>query len=352
MVADSPCRRRGVVPPYLLDRLARDAPEPVRSCARLTQDATERLRAQRIQGMAAGLRRAGVAAASTAVQRHIYDAKNGTRLPGTLVRSEGDPAGNDVAVNEAYEHLGTTHAFFLEVYGRNSIDGQGLPLVGSVHYEREYDNAFWNGEQMVFGDGDGQVFNRFTIALDVVGHELTHGVTEHSANLEYQDQSGALNESISDVFGSLIKQYANGQSADQADWIIGAGLLAEGIDGAGLRSMKAPGTAYDDPLLGKDPQPATMDGYVQTQDDNGGVHYNSGIPNHAFYLAAVAIGGRAWERAGRIWYRALTGGQLAADADFAAFAALTGQIAAADYGADSAEARAVQQAWRAVGVTT
>ncbi|MFT4248760.1 MAG: M4 family metallopeptidase [Pseudomonas sp.] len=350
MAVDVPCRRRGVVPPYLLERLAHEAPEPLRYHAQLTRDTTERLRAQRNQGIAAGLRRSAAAAVSSAVQRHIHDARNGSALPGTLVRGEGDPAGGDVAVNEAYDYLGATHAFYLEVYGRNSIDDRGLPLVGSVHYEHDYDNAFWNGEQMVFGDGDGKVFNRFTIALDVVGHELTHGVTEHSANLAYQDQAGALNESVSDVFGALIKQHANGQSADQADWIIGEGLLASGINGVGLRSMKAPGTAYDDPLLGKDPQPATMDGYVRTQDDNGGVHYNSGIPNHAFYLAAVAIGGAAWDKAGRIWYRALTGGQLAAEADFAAFAALTAQVAAADYGAGSAEARAVQQAWRDVGV--
>ena len=352
MAADVICRRRGVVPYYLLEQLARFAPEPVRKRVQLTREVTERLRAERLRGVAAGLRHAVVEATSTAVQRHIYDAANGSALPGTEVRGEGRPAVDDVAVNEAYDYLGDTHAFYLKVYGRNSIDDNGLPLVGSVHYEREYDNAFWNGEQMVFGDGDGQVFNRFTIAVDVVGHELTHGVTEHSANLQYQDQAGALNESVSDVFGSLIKQYTAGQTADQADWIIGAGLLAKGINGVGLRSMKAPGTAYDDPVLGKDPQPATMAGYVQTDDDNGGVHYNSGIPNHAFYLAAVAIGGPAWEKAGRIWYRTLTGGQLAANADFAAFAALTGKIAEADYGADSAEARAVQQAWHDVGVTT
>lgn len=353
MVTQYSSRRRGVIPPYLLERLASGASESVRDRARRTQQATERLRAQGVQGVAAQLRlRAAASATSTVVQRHIYDAQQGSSLPGTLVRDEGDPAGDDVAVNEAYDYLGVTHDFFLTIYARNSIDDQGLPLIATVHYERDYANAFWNGEQMVFGDGDGEVFNRFTISLDVIGHELTHGVTETSANLEYQDQSGALNESVSDVFGVLIKQYANDQTAEQADWIVGAGLFVEGINGVGLRSLKAPGTAYDDPALGKDPQPATMAGYVATDDDNGGVHINSGIPNHAFYLAATAIGGAAWEKAGRIWYRALTGGQLAANADFAAFAALTGQIAEADYGADSVEANAVRQAWRDVGVVT
>ncbi|CAM5676724.1 hypothetical protein SFUMM280S_07534 [Streptomyces fumanus] len=156
---------------------------------------------------------------------------------------------------------------------------------------------------MVFGDGDGEIFLDFTIPVDVIGHELVHGVTQYTANLTYFGQPGALNESVSDVFGSLIKQYTLGQSADQADWLIGAGLLAPRVTGVALRSLKAPGTAYDDDVLGKDPQPATMDDYVRTGRDNGGVHINSGIPNHAFYLAATALGGNAWERAGQIWYR-------------------------------------------------
>jgi Zn-dependent metalloprotease len=176
---------------------------------------------------------------------------------------------------------------------------------------------------MVFGDGDGTVFNRFTIAVDVIGHELTHGVTQFTAGLDYQGQSGALNESVSDVFGSLVKQRSLGQSAGQADWLIGAGLFTPEVHGVALRSMKAPGTAYDDPQLGKDPQPATMSGYVETSDDNGGVHTNSGIPNHAFYLAATAIGGNAWEGAGQVWDDVLTGGSLPHDVDFATFAEAT-----------------------------
>ncbi|WP_017163989.1 M4 family metallopeptidase [Xanthomonas phaseoli] len=347
-------RRAGILPPYLLEHVAQAAPAHARQCALMSRHITAQLRQQRALGL---LARTDALAADAkaqqtaqAVQRRIYDAEQGTALPGTLVRDEGAPATQDVAVTEAYDYLGATHDFFQTVYGRNSIDAAGMPLIGTVHYERGYDNAFWNGEQMVFGDGDGEVFNRFTIALDVVGHELTHGVTERTANLIYQGQPGALNESISDVFGVLIKQYTLRQSADQADWIIGAGLLMPGIQGVGLRSMQAPGSAYDDPALGKDPQPATMAGYVDTQEDDGGVHYNSGIPNHAFYRAAVAIGGAAWEKTGRIWYRALTGGEPAAGADFATFADLTASVASAAYGADSREAVAVRQAWRDVGV--
>ncbi|MCC4634426.1 M4 family metallopeptidase [Xanthomonas dyei] len=345
-------RRAGILPPYLLDHMAQAAPEHARHCAQLSRQITAHLRQQRARGPLARAQAlaADAAPAMQAVRRRIYDAQQGTALPGILVRDEGAAATDDVAVTEAYDSLGATHEFFQTVYGRNSIDGAGMPLIGSVHYERNYDNAFWDGEQMVFGDGDGEVFNRFTIAIDVVGHELAHGVTERTANLIYQGQSGALNESVSDVFGVLIKQYTLHQTASEADWIIGAGLLMPGINGVGLRSMRAPGSAYDDPALGKDPQPATMADYVNTQEDDGGVHYNSGIPNHAFYRAAVAIGGAAWETTGRIWYRTVTGGELAATADFATFAARTVTVASTDYGADSAETRAVQQAWRDVGV--
>ena len=158
-------------------------------------------------------------------QRLIYSAKNSETLPGTLVRSEGQGATKDVAVNEAYDGLGATYDMFWSAFDRNSIDDEGLPLEATVHYGRQYDNAFWNGERMVFGDGDGELFNRFTISLDVIGHELTHGVTEDEAKLTYLYQPGALNESISDVFGSLVKQYKLKQTAAKADWLIGEGLV-------------------------------------------------------------------------------------------------------------------------------
>ena len=167
--------------------------------------------------------------------------------------------------------------FYQQTYGRNSIDDQGLKLDATVHFGKDYDNAFWNSVQMVFGDGNGKIFNRFTIyALDVIGHELTHGVTEVEAQLQYFNQSGALNESASDVFGSMIKQFVLKQTADQADWLIGAGLLAAGVHGVALRSHERPGSAFDDPILGKDPQPKDMANYVNTFEDNGGVHINSG----------------------------------------------------------------------------
>ncbi len=203
---------------------------------------------------------------------------------------------------------------------------------------------------MVFGDGDGDLFNRFTISVDVIGHELTHGVTQHEASLAYIYQSGALNESVSDVFGSLVKQFQLKQTADQADWLIGQGLFTAKVHGVALRSMKAPGTAYDDPTLGKDPQPQDMQHYVFTTQDNGGVHINSGIPNHAFYLVATKIGGYAWEKAGRIWYETLRDPKLRPSSSFRSFALLTITNADRLYGHTSSERQAVIEAWKEVGV--
>jgi len=283
-------------------------------------------------------------------QRTVYNANQTENLPGQLTRSEGAPASGDAAVDEAYDGLGATFDFYWDVLDRNSIDDEGRPLDATVHYGEQYDNAFWNGEQMVFGDGDGDLFNRFTIALDVIGHELTHGVTEDEAKLTYLYQPGALNESVSDVFGSLIKQYRNKQSASEADWLIGQGLFTSKVQGTALRSMKAPGTAYDDPVLGKDPQPAHMDDFVRTNSDNGGVHVNSGIPNHAFYLAATNLGGNAWDKAGHIWYETLRDPRLRPSTGFTGFARLTRLVAARLYGVNSEEQNIIKDSWHQVGI--
>ncbi|HET6822867.1 MAG TPA: M4 family metallopeptidase, partial [Anaerolineales bacterium] len=272
-----------------------------------------------------------------------------------VVRKEGDAPSPDVAVNEAFDGSGVTYDLFNDIYGRNSIDGSGMRLDSTVHYRRSYDNAFWDGEQMVYGDGDEdlpedeRLFNRFTIAIDIIGHELTHGVTQFEAKLQYFQQPGALNESMSDVFGSLVKQYQLQQLASEADWIIGGGLLTENVNGVGIRSMKEPGTAYDDPVLGKDPQPGHMRDYVTTISDNGGVHINSGIPNRAFYITAVELGGFAWERAGQIWYVTLKD-KLTATSRFQDCASQTYQVAGQLFGAGSVEQQAVRKGWAEVGL--
>ncbi|WP_209561134.1 M4 family metallopeptidase [Frigoribacterium sp. PvP032] len=341
---------RFIVPPYLLAHLAAaDTDRFVRAPEAARQGLLQIDEVRAARSEAPPVRR-GAVARGPEVERTISDAQGTEHLPGVLVRGEGEPAGDDVAVTEAYDALGATHALFLEAYGRSSIDGAGLPLDATVHYGQDYDNAFWNGERMVFGDGDGEVFRRFTASVSVIGHELAHGVTQYTANLEYQGQSGALNESVSDVFGALVEQHLFDQTAEQATWLIGEGLFTEAVEGRALRSMSAPGTAYDDDVLGKDPQPAHMDDYVETTDDNGGVHLNSGIPNRAFFLVADALGGRAWERAGQVWYDTLVGGLVSTTASFAEFAAATVSAAAARYGEDSEEARATTAGWQGVGV--
>jgi Zn-dependent metalloprotease len=333
-------RRCQIVPPFLLDRVASSYHDDTAgSASRRTLEIDARLRAQRAASPARP-------AATTGPAFSIHTAANGSDLPGELVRSPGDPASGDQAVDEAYTGVEATLALYSEVFGRSSYDGHGAPVVATVHFERDYDNAFWDGQQLVFGDGDGTVFERFTKPVDVVGHELTHAVTQFTANLTYEGQAGALNESVSDVFGSCVKQRLADESAAEADWLIGEGIFTPAVRGRALRSMKEPGTAYDDPALGKDPQVATMDDYVDTTDDNGGVHTNSGIPNRAFYLAATGMGGKSWEGAGRIWYAALTSG-LVADTDFAGFAAAT--VAAARTVSADAE-QVVAKAWRDVGV--
>ncbi|MBC2962515.1 M4 family metallopeptidase [Nocardioides deserti] len=273
----------------------------------------------------------------------VHDARGGTDLPGTPRRAAGDPPTGDLAVDEASEGTAAALALFEEAYGRASYDGRGAPVSVTVHYGRGYANAFWDGTQLVFGDGDGRVFERFTKPVDVLGHELAHAVVEHTAGLVYEGQSGALNESVADAFAACLKQRLLGQTAAEGDWLVGAGLFRPGVAARGLRDMAAPGTAYDDPALGRDPQPAHLDAYVETTDDHGGVHVNSGIPNRAFHLAALAVGGTSEAGAGRIWYDALTGGDVGPRSDFASFAAAT--VLAAGPHAD-----AVRDAWQEVGV--
>ena len=335
-----------IVPPHILREIAQRGEAEQRAWALQTLSITEQMRGQR---QAIGPIAFALTVPAGQKRRTIYTAKNKSTLPGQLVRGEGDRPTGDPAEDEAYEGLGATYDLYQEVYGRNSIDDRGMRLDGTCHYKKNYDNAFWNGQQMVFGDGDGQIFLRFTRSVDVIGHELTHGVTQLTAGLVYQDQPGALNESMSDVFGSLVKQRTLTQEAKNADWLIGAGLLAPTVNGQALRSMKAPGTAYDDRLLGKDPQPAHMKNYVDTEDDNGGVHINSGIPNHAFYVTSIEIGGYAWEKAGKIWYIALSK-RLNESSDFQNAADTTFQVAGEQYGNGSTEQQAVRKGWAEVGI--
>ncbi len=341
---DNRCPICCIVPPHILQNVAVNGESHQRSWAFQTLNLSAQQRGRRhVVGNIFFAPSAGEK------RRTIYDAKTTENLPGTLVRGEGDPPSNDPAVNEAYDAAGATYDLFHEIFDRKSIDDKGLRLDSTVHYGIEYNNAFWNGDQMVYGDGDGELFQRFTKSVDVIAHELTHGITQYEASLQYSGESGALNESFSDVFGSLVKQRVKNHTAQEADWIIGEGLLAPTVKGIGIRSLKAPGTAYDDKLLGQDPQPGHVKDKYTGTDDNGGVHINSGIPNQAFYLAAVEIGGYAWEKAGKIWYIALRD-RLRATDDFQRAAQVTMQVAGELYGIASPEQKAIENAWQKVGV--
>lgn len=296
------------------------------------------------------LQSAAAAAVPSKPDRIIYSGQKKAGLPGKQVRTEStNTAPSDQEVSDAFDGSGDVYELYSTVYGRDSLDNAGMTLKSTVHHRRKYNNAFWNGQQMAYGDGDGTIFVPLTGSLSVIGHELSHGVVQFSGGLVYRDQSGALNESYADVFGALTVQFKKRQEAHEADWLIGEGIFGPNIEGDALRSMKAPGLAYDDPVLGKDPQPYHMDLYVNTTSDNGGVHINSGIPNHAFYLFAQYLGGNAWERAGQVWYNALQNLNNP-HTTFLDWAEQTVNEAFALYGQGSQEVAYLKRAWRLVGI--
>lgn len=245
----------------------------------------------------------------------IYNADDLPITPGELIWQEGEPAPNDEDAKNVLEGATQTWKLYYDIFKRNSIDAKGLAIKQIIHYREDprkpYLNAFWDGEQMVYGDGDKIFFDSFTKDIDIIGHELTHGVIEHSTNLAYRFESGALNESFADVFGMMVKQRALNESVKKSDWLIGKNILIG--DEYALRSLKSPGSGYKNhPKIGDDPQVAVMSDFIKLplKEDNGGVHLNSGIPNFAFYVAAFNCGGNSWEKIGQIWYAAMTDKKL------------------------------------------
>jgi Zn-dependent metalloprotease len=352
-----------VIPEHMLHSIALNGNRTQRAIALATLSSTTTFQANRLTygerirvGLEApsgpGPLAAIVGAGVPHKTRTIYTASNTQLVPGKVVRQEGCPNTGDPAVDEAYNFMGSTFDFYWNVFQRDSLDDKGLPLNGTVHYSRNYDNAYWDGQRMIYGDGDGQQFTRFTVSVDVIGHEMTHGVTQYESGLIYYGQPGALNESISDSFGSMVRQYYYGQNVQQADWLIGPNLFIPGrVNGRAIRDMANPGTAYNDPVLGQDPQPANMKNYVHTAEDNGGVHTNSGICNKAFHNAAMYIGGFSWQGVGPIWYQACLSPQLRRTATFRDFASLTVSIAQQlALGSSGNYVDAVRQAWADVGI--
>lgn len=301
------------IPPHVLEHMAKASEavigEQVREAARVSMIQDNQLRASRDNQVVdvpslLSARESVMAPPVGTAGREVYNAGHqwGQPPPYMLVRGEGDPVTADNSVNCAYDIGGSVRDYYKNKLGRNSIDNLGMNQIHNVHFGTSYMNAFWDGLQMNYGDGDGAIFTDFTQDPDVIGHELTHGVTQHTAGLVYQGQSGALNESMSDVFGTVIQQFIDGTTADNSDWLIGNGIMGPDLYGEALRSMKAPGTAYDNYLMGKDPQPDHMTRYYFGSDDNQGVHINSGIPNKVFYLVSMDVG---TEKAALIWYSTL-----------------------------------------------
>ncbi|HEV7240807.1 MAG TPA: M4 family metallopeptidase [Thermoanaerobaculia bacterium] len=338
----------GVIPPHILTRVAGQTVDGSEN-ARATLEHMRELATGRAQTLIDSNSAPALETAPSQDRQRVYDAGHRHELPGRLVMSDEQQDSSDVEVQEAWKGSRATYDFFERVFGRRSIDGKGMRLDATVHYGTRFENAMWNGRQMVYGNGDGRIFHRFTASVDVIGHELTHGVTQYAAALGYSGQTGALNEHISDAFGIMVKQYTLDQSVHESDWLIGAELFGPAVRGSAVRSLAFPGAAYDDPILGIDPQPSHMRDYVHTTDDNGGVHINSGILNHAFHLAARAVGGKSWEVLGQIWYVALTD-RLKPEADFADFTRATVDIAGELFGNGGAVQRIVADAWADVGL--
>ncbi|PUA81795.1 M4 family metallopeptidase [Nocardioides currus] len=338
------------VPPYVEAALADNVAVTTVDDPQL--DLSEELRERRTKAIERDTPAAAPSLAPPATgtsRREVYDSGNTTNQRVSLVRSEGSPETKDAEVINAYDSAGTVRSFFRTVLNRDSIDNRSLDLVLNVHYGTAYNNAFWDGDEMTFGDGDGIIFSGFARSLDVVAHELAHGVTQFASGLVYQGESGALNEHFSDVFGTAITQWAADETPDDADWLIGDEIMAPDLYGEALRSMRNPGTAYDNPILGKDPQPAHYADRYTGSADNGGVHINSGIPNRVFYLVATELGDTA--EAARIWYHALhflqptsTFAQAAAQiADSARILVKAGVV-------HKGAAQVVRGAWHEVGV--
>ena len=346
-----------IIPPYISDKLLDEASKNklavfVNSDLRSSRFRSDRAFFNKLtESQRAVLVPPAKPAVKPVMKMQVYDMQHDTDLSkGKLVWENGKEKKPMDADTKNIAAAGTaTWDMYFQIYGRNSVDNLGLTLKHYIHYDNKYANAFWDGRRMVYGDGDGKIFGSFTADPDIIGHELTHGVTQYESGLEYHVQSGALNESISDVFGIMIKQRLLNQDFKKSKWLIGENVV-RGAKYA-LRSMKAPGTAYvNHPDLGTDPQPATFDQFRNLPDtdrgDWGGVHINSGIPNFAFYVAAFNIGGFSWEKAGRIWYAAVTDTQnLQPTANFSDFKNLTIQKAEELFGTGSLEAKAVTDAW-------
>jgi Zn-dependent metalloprotease len=250
----------------------------------------------------------------------------------------------DATAKRAFVETSSVATFYSQVFGRNSVDNAGMTLASSIHYGTGYNNAFWNGSQMTYGDGDGSIFVDFTKGNDVIGHELTHGVTQYSLQLDYADEAGGLNESLSDCFGSMFRQWEAKQNVNQADWLIGKDIMGPAALGKGLTCLRDMANPAAKHCLS--PQPTKFSQFKPGMDP----HESSGIPNLAFCLIAKAAGGNSWDKVGQIWYKSMTGFGPTPAMKMKAFANRTRAVATQLYPGNTAVAGAVDTGWKKVGL--
>jgi Zn-dependent metalloprotease len=346
-----------ILPPYMSDKLDEIFGDDAES--RTGENFREK-RKEKLEEEPVITRAVRLEPVNTKLVREVCDAKETSEDPGDTIWKEGDKTtGLSKDAKNVIAGAGHVWNFYKKLFNRNSIDNMGMAIKQTICYRerrnRPFFNAFWDSEklQMYYGSGSPNFTNSFTTDLDIIGHELSHAVIDYEAKLNYRNQSGALNESFADVFGILIKQWANKTGARKSDWLIGKNIL---IRKNALRSMKSPGKAYrNDPVFGDDPQPAVMKDYMKmpnTEDDDyGGVHYNSGITNHAFYITSFELNGSAWTKAGAIWYAALLDKELLKQtANFQDAANATLRKAALLFGKGSLAEKAVKKGWKETGV--
>ena len=342
------CKYCSIIPRDVLLRLSEDKAYPEEVRRGLAQTARVDLQLRKLREQARKLTTISQAVAPTLVALAaapavtLYDCRGSQTLPGIAIANPG--ASSDATVKRAFSTTTGVADFYQRVFSRNSIDDAGMTMMSSVHYGARYNNAFWNGTQMTYGDGDGVIFVDFTRGDDVVCHELTHGVTQYTLRLNYVNEAGGLNESLSDVFGSMFRQWSAKQTVAKADWLIGKDIMGPRAVAQGLtclRDMAKPGAAH---CLA--PQPDHFRKYRRGMDP----HESSGIPNFAFYKIATALGGKSWEQAGQIWYRSMVGFGASPNLRMRKFADRTRRVAATLYPGDAAVATAVDQGWKQVGL--
>ena len=272
----------------------------------------------------------------------VYDCKHSQTLPGTPITNP--KASKDATIKRTFSETTQVAQFYKKVFNRNSIDDAGMTMMSSVHFGVNFNNAMWNGSQMLYGDGDGKLFVDFTKGNDVIGHELTHGVTQNSLQLAYQNDAGGLNESVSDCFGSMFRQWQANQDAAAADWLIGKDIMGPTAQARGFTCLRNMANPADTKALA--PQPTKYSQITPGMDP----HYSSGPPNLAFCVACKTIGGRSWETIGQVWYGVLTGSGAHPNMTMPEFAARTRQVAAQKFGANPKVAAAVDTGWKQVGL--